>query len=62
MNNYFAFYCKAKVYKYCDLRRFKGKNTETLSKTQYVKMWERIIKKMNAAVTTEKKKESVLNQ
>ncbi|MCI9034310.1 MAG: hypothetical protein HFJ08_09745 [Lachnospiraceae bacterium] len=41
---------------------FKGKNTETLSKTQYVKMWERIIKKMNAAVTTEKKKESVLNQ
>lgn len=36
---------------------FKGKNTETLSKTQYVKMWERIIKKMNAAVTTDKEKE-----
>lgn len=36
---------------------FKGKSTETLSKTQYVRMWERIIKKMNAAVTTEKEKE-----
>ena len=36
---------------------FKGKNTETLSKTQYVKMWERIIKKMNAAVTSDKEKE-----
>lgn len=36
---------------------FKGKTTETLSKTQYVKMWERIIKKMNAAVTSDKEKE-----
>jgi len=36
---------------------FKGKSTETLSKTQYVKMWERIIKKMNAAVTSDKEKE-----
>lgn len=35
---------------------FPGKNTETLSKTQYVKMWERIIKKMNAAVTSETEK------
>lgn len=35
---------------------FPGKNTETLSKTQYVKMWERIIRKMNAAVITEKEK------
>lgn len=35
---------------------FPGKNTETLSKTQYVKMWERIIKKMNDAVTTDKEK------
>lgn len=36
---------------------FKGKNTETLSKAQYVKMWGRIIKKMNAAVTSDKEKE-----
>ena len=36
---------------------FKGKNTETLSKTQYVKMWERIVKKMNAAITSDKEKE-----
>ena len=36
---------------------FPGKNTETLSKTQYVKMWERIVKKMNAAATTDKEKE-----
>ena len=35
---------------------FPGKNTEVLSKTQYVKMWERIIKKMNDAVTSEKEK------
>lgn len=35
---------------------FPGKNTETLSKTQYVKMWDRIIRKMNDAVTTEKEK------
>lgn len=35
---------------------FPGKYTETLSKTQYVKMWNRIVKKMNAAVTTEKEK------
>lgn len=30
---------------------FPGKNTETLSKTQYVKMWQRIVQKMNDAVT-----------
>lgn len=35
---------------------FHGKNTETLSKTQYAKMWDRIIRKMNDAVTTEKEK------
>ena len=35
---------------------FPGKNTETLSKTQYVKMWNRIVKKMNDTVTTEKEK------
>ena len=35
---------------------FPGKNTETLSKTQYVKMWERIVKKMNDAVTSEHEK------
>lgn len=35
---------------------FPGKNTDTLSKTQYVKMWERIVKKMNDAVTSEKEK------
>lgn len=35
---------------------FPGKSFETLSKTQYVKMWDRIIKKMNAAVTSEKEK------
>lgn len=35
---------------------FPGKTFETLSKTQYVKMWERIIRKMNDAVTTDKEK------
>lgn len=35
---------------------FPGKNYEVFSKTQYVKMWDRIIKKMNDAVTTEKEK------
>lgn len=35
---------------------FPGKNTETLSKSQYVKMWGRIVKKMNEAVTTEKER------
>lgn len=35
---------------------FPGKNAETLSKTQYVKMWERIIKKMNDAVTSDREK------
>lgn len=35
---------------------FPGKHTETLSKTQYVKMWDRIIRKMNDAVTSEKEK------
>ena len=35
---------------------FPGKNTDTLSKTQYVRMWERIIKKMNDAVTTDREK------
>lgn len=35
---------------------FPGKNTETLSKSQYVKMWGRIIRKMNEAVTTEKER------
>lgn len=35
---------------------FPGKNTDTLSKTQYVKMWERIIRKMNDSVTTEHEK------
>lgn len=35
---------------------FPGRNTETFSKTQYVKAWERIIKKMNDAVTTDKQK------
>lgn len=35
---------------------FPGKNTETLSKTQYVKMWQKIIRKMNDAVTTENEK------
>lgn len=35
---------------------FPGKSFETLSKTQYVKMWERIIKKMNDAVTSDKEK------
>lgn len=36
---------------------FPGKSFETLSKTQYVKMWERIIKKMNAAVTSDLERE-----
>ena len=35
---------------------FPGKSFETLSKTQYVKMWERIVKKMNDAVTSDKEK------
>lgn len=35
---------------------FPGKTYETLSKTQYVKMWERIVKKMNDSVTSEKEK------
>lgn len=35
---------------------FPGKHTETLSKTQYVKMWQRIVKKMNDSVTSEKEK------
>ena len=35
---------------------FPGKNAETLSKTQYVKMWARIIKKMNDAVTSDREK------
>lgn len=35
---------------------FPGKHTETLSKTQYVKMWDRIIRKMNDAITSEKEK------
>ncbi len=35
---------------------FPGKHTETLSKTQYVKMWDRIIRKMNDAVTSEREK------
>lgn len=35
---------------------FPGKNAETLSKTRYVKMWERIIRKMNDAVTSDKEK------
>lgn len=35
---------------------FPGKNAETLSKTQYVKMWERIIRKMNDAVTSDREK------
>ena len=35
---------------------FPGKHTETLSKTQYVKMWGRIIRKMNDAVTSEREK------
>lgn len=35
---------------------FPGKTSETLSKTQYVKMWERIVRKMNDAVTSEREK------
>lgn len=35
---------------------FPGKNHETLSKTQYVKMWNKIIDKMNDAVSTDKEK------
>lgn len=36
---------------------FPGKTSETLFKTQYVRMWDHIIKKMNNAVTTSKEKE-----
>lgn len=35
---------------------FPGKNHDTLSKTQYVRMWNHIIKKMNDAVTTDNEK------
>lgn len=35
---------------------FPGKNTETLSHSQYVKMWKRIVKKMNDAVTSDNEK------
>lgn len=35
---------------------FPGKSFETFSKSQYVNMWERIVKKMNDAVTTDKEK------
>lgn len=35
---------------------FPGKSFETLSKSQYVKMWERIVSKMNDAVTSDKEK------
>jgi len=35
---------------------FPGLNYPVLSKTQYTKMWNRIIKKMNDAVTTDKEK------
>ena len=35
---------------------FPGKHTETLSKTQYVKLWNRIVRKMNDAVLTDKEK------
>ncbi len=35
---------------------FPGKNAETLSKTQYTKMWARIVKKMNDAVTSDREK------
>lgn len=35
---------------------FPGKSHNTLSKTQYVKMWERIIRKMNDAVTSDNEK------
>ncbi len=35
---------------------FPGKNYQTLSKTQYTRMWDNIIKKMNAAVITDKEK------
>ena len=35
---------------------FPGKNAETLSKSQYVRMWERVVKKMNEAVTTERER------
>lgn len=35
---------------------FPGKHTETLSKTQYVYMWQNIVKKMNDAVTTKQEK------
>lgn len=35
---------------------FPGKNFETLSKTQYVKLWNHIIQKMNDAITSEKEK------
>lgn len=36
---------------------FPGKTSETLSKTQYVRMWKHIIDKMNDAVISEKEKE-----
>lgn len=36
---------------------FAGKNHDTLSKTQYVRMWNSIIKKMNDCITTDKEKE-----
>lgn len=35
---------------------FPGKTSETLSKTQYVRMWNRIIGKMNSAVITDREK------
>lgn len=35
---------------------FPGLNYPVMSKTQYVKMWDRIVKKMNDAVTTDKEK------
>lgn len=35
---------------------FPGKSYETLSKTQYVKLWQRIIQKMNDAVISEREK------
>lgn len=36
---------------------FPGKNHETLSKTQYTRMWNNIIKKMNAAITSEEERQ-----
>ncbi|MCM1047388.1 MAG: tyrosine-type recombinase/integrase [Clostridiales bacterium] len=35
---------------------FPGKSFNTLSKTQYVKMWKHIVKKMNDAVTSDNEK------